>query len=135
MYNIIETAAPLTIAEREYAIGPTVQFTQFTSCIGILSKIKGQDNLIGIHLSIFDQHDNKFEVQTAEKVQQLLQINNCDESTTIIIGQISAWERSNNVPFKSLIYLLNVPEERQYSLDDGNYGGTIDEGTIGLTYG
>jgi precorrin-3B methylase len=135
MYTLTQTAAPLAIEEREYAIGPTVQFTQFTSCIGILSKIKGQDNLIGIHLSIFDRQNNKFNIVTAAQVRELLEINNCDESTTKIIGHIGAWERSNGFALDRLITLLGVPEERQYRFGDGSYGGHIEnDGTIEIDF-
>jgi precorrin-3B methylase len=135
MYHLTQTAAPLTIQEAEYAIAPTVQFTQFTSCIGILSKIRGQDNLIGIHLVIHDQQDNKFNIVTAAQVRELLEIHNCDQSTTKIIGQIRVWRDSNEKAFERLVDLLDVPEERQYPLDDGSYGGTIEDGEIELTFG
>jgi hypothetical protein len=33
-YTIRETTNPLEIEEREYASGPEIKFTKFTSCIG-----------------------------------------------------------------------------------------------------
>lgn len=135
MYHLTQTGAPLTIEEAEYAIGETVQFTKFTSCIGILSKIKGQQNLMGIHLVIVDQGGNKFNIVTAAQVRELLEIENCDQSTTAIIGQISAWKASIRPAFERLVDLLDVPEERQYQLGDGSYGGKIGEnGTIEISY-
>ena len=134
MYTLTETGAPLTVGEREYAIGPTIKFTQFTSCIGILSKTEFLNTLLGIHLSIYDQQNNKFNIVTAAQVRELLEINSCDQTTTIVIGHIGAWERSNEVAYGRLIDLLGVPEERQYRFGDGSYGGHVENGQIEIDY-
>jgi hypothetical protein len=37
-YKLSQAADPQAIAEREYASAPEIQFTEFTSCIGVIAK-------------------------------------------------------------------------------------------------
>ena len=57
-YELFPANDELKIAEQEYASGPKIKFTAFTSCIGVIAK-EGA-TLTGVHLVMVDRKDKYF---------------------------------------------------------------------------
>lgn len=133
-YTINPTRNPLAIAERQSAQAldvppseegetrPTVQFTTFTSCIGIVARNRAATSVIGVHLAIFDG-DTRF---TAADVPIVIaSLGDYDPSKVIVFGQISAWQASVGPAYDAL--LAELPQSQQHRFGDGQYGAGINE--------
>lgn len=131
-YVLAQAANNMAIAECEWGNAGTIQFTRFTSCVGVLAKVAGADNVIGIHLVMVDANGNTFGAADVPLVTQVLTAQGYDNTTCMIIGQIAYWTQSNNAAYTALVNALNNPDT--FQLDDGVYGATITEGAIELTY-
>ena len=132
-YTLNQAANSMAIAEREWGVGQTIQFTHFTSCIGVLAKVKGQNEVIGVHLVLIDNQSNPFTAEVVTLINSVLTSRNYDPATVIIIGQIAYWEKSATVPYQTLLNTL--PPVSTYQLGDGTYGATVNTaGQIELTY-
>ncbi|RDZ26592.1 hypothetical protein [Lysobacter silvisoli] len=135
-YTINAGANALAIAEREWAAAanvaavngdtqPTIQFTAFTSCIGIAARNVAATQVIGIHLSIYDGN-TIFTAADVPNVIAILTAQNYDANNVFIIGQTSAWEASVNAAYAALVAAL--PNAQIYTLGDGTYGAGISAG-------
>lgn len=122
-YTLTETDDPNAIAECQYGQASAVMFTKFTSCIGILAKVTGAQEVIGIHLVMVDAEGNTFGEADVPQVINVLSGRNYDPADVLIIGQISAWERSAAAAYQKLIETL--PPRDKFPLGDGVYGGEI----------
>lgn len=131
-YTLTQAADNMAIAECQWGCAGTLQFTKFTSCIGVLAKVAGADRVIGIHLVMVDANGNTFSAGDVDLVTTVLTDQGYDNTTCTIIGQITYWTQSNNAAYTALFNALNNPAT--YQLADGVYGATISGGAIELTY-
>lgn len=131
-YVLTQAANVMAIDECEFGTAGTIQFTKFTSCIGILAKVTGANQVIGIHLVLINTAGDQFSMADVLHVQQRLTALNYDNTTCMIIGQVAVWERSNQQAYNALVAGLNNP--KIYPFGDGVYGATISGGAIEITY-
>ncbi|WP_114392041.1 hypothetical protein [Oleisolibacter albus] len=131
-YILTPAQDTMAIAEREFGTSsPQVQFTLFTSCIGVLSLRNGA--VTGVHLSITAEDGTLFDDAAANQVAQI--IGQWDQIK--VIGRIDYWENPANgvtAAFNNMLQLLGVPPDNLYQLADGIYGGEDDGGTLEITY-
>jgi len=80
------------IKECEYGVAETIQFTKFTSCIGVIAKVKDRSEVIGIHLVLIDPSDNPFSEDDVPTVKNVLKSYGIDKAKTKVIGQIDFWK-------------------------------------------
>ena len=133
-YTIYPARNPLAIAERQSAQAPdvplsgegetqpTVRFTAFTWCIGIVARNQKATSVIGVHLALFDG-DSPF---TATDVPTVITaLGPYNPGTVIVFGKISVWETSVPDAYTALIAAL--PGANQLAFDDGTYGAGINE--------
>lgn len=134
-YHIVQAPDVLAIPEEQFGVAQTIQFTKFTSCIGVLAKVKGANQVIGIHLVMVGL-DGSFNDGGVNAVMAVLNANNYDPTTAIILGQIAYWQTPSNGVSASYQQLVNQLRPVQtYQLADGYYGATVDaNGDIELTY-
>ncbi|MBP2294993.1 hypothetical protein [Azospirillum rugosum] len=131
-YTIQATNAVMAISEREYGTAQRIQFTQFTSCIGVLGVVNGEAR--GVHLSISDQNQDLFDAQAVEQVVALFP----GAEQIKIIGQIALWTNPDNrvsAAYDQMVQELNVAQDQIYPMSDGVYGAEISEGELQLTFG
>ncbi|MEH6418240.1 hypothetical protein, partial [Pseudomonas sp. CGJS7] len=128
-YTIVQTNNPLAIAECQWAsanavpvqqgqIQPTVKFTTFTSCIGIIGASANGAQAIGIHLVMVDGNDNAFTVADVPTVTALMAgfgQNVC------IVGQVALWEDNVPAAYTALAQALGNPPT--FDRGDGRYAG------------
>ena len=131
-YVLNPAANAMAIGECEWGTAGTIQFTKFTSCVGVLAKVVGANNVIGIHLVMVDGNGNTFSAADVALVTNVLTAQNYDNTTCMIIGQIAYWTESNNAAYTALFNALNNPATYQFG--DGVYGATIAGGAIEITY-
>jgi hypothetical protein len=131
-YVLAQAANNMAIAECEWGNAGTIQFTRFTSCLGVLAKVAGANNVIGIHLVMVDGNGNTFSAADVPTVTAVLAAQGYDNTTCMIIGQIAYWTRSNGAAYTALLNALNNPQTYQFG--DGVYGATIAAGAIEITY-
>lgn len=105
---------------------PTVQFSAFTSCIGICARNAAGTQVIGIHLSAIDQDGTPFAVADVATVVGILTNWGYDPTSTFVIGLIDIWQSDPTLApaYGALLAALNGPQ--QYPRDDGVYGAGID---------
>jgi len=128
---------PLAIPERYWAgaqgVPPngnqlidSVRFTPFSSCIGILaSSSEGEDTqVVGIHLSILDQHGNLFDDGAVAQVMQVLQDF---PDNRWIVGQTTIWEDEQAVSAAYQNLVNQIGEANYLSGDDGTYSGALNQ--------
>ena len=139
-YQIDPCATPLAIPERCWAANanvapngdgdtqPTVQFTAFTSCIGICARDNTGAQVIGIHLSVRDQDGALFAAGDVATVTAILQNWNYDIDTVIVLGQISVWQASVPVAYQALLDALGDPPT--YPFADGQYGAGLNQDNV-----
>ncbi|MGO4261390.1 hypothetical protein [Lysobacter sp. TAB13] len=128
-YQINYTNQPLAIAECQYGsanavpplqgqqIQPTVKFTNFTSCIGVIGASNNGAQAIGIHLVIVDGAGNVFSAADVPTVTALLvgfQQNLC------IVGQVGVWQDNVGAAYAALAQALGNPPILDNG--DGLYG-------------
>lgn len=123
-YTLTQAANVQAIAECEYGTAQSIMFTKFTSCLGILAKVQGQDQVIGIHLVLVDSNSNTFGAGDVATVTGVLAGQNYDPATVIIIGKISFWEASAGPAYNALVTALQPTATYQFA--DGTYGAQID---------
>ncbi|MBX2830108.1 MAG: hypothetical protein KTR23_02845 [Rhodospirillales bacterium] len=104
------------IAEREWASDDAIMFTKFTSCIGLMG-IK-DSKVIAVHLSLRDT-DNLVTDDDVDAAIALLD----GAANPVVIGAISVWKKSVSDVYDHLVSELSPIKE--YSLDDGIYGGSV----------
>ncbi|MGO1002847.1 hypothetical protein [Lysobacter sp. CA196] len=130
-YQIFQCNTPLNIRECEWAsaqaippvngqVVPTVQFGNFTSCIGIVASNVDATQVIGIHLVMMNDQDEPFTAADVPTVTALLA--NFPENQSIV-GQIALWEDNVGPAFAALVAAL--PNAGQSDQGDGTYGAGL----------
>lgn len=136
-YTLNPAANAMAIAEREYGSAQNaIQFTAFTSCIGVVSMT---GNVItGVHLSISDQNGQLFTDATVPLVMAAL---GADYTDAFIIGRIAFWENPENgvsQAYDKLVQQVRAGAQLQnfntYPLGDGTYGADIQQGRLSPTF-
>jgi hypothetical protein len=123
-----QAANVMVIEEREWGTGQPIQFTKFTSCIGVLAKVAGQNQVIGIHLSILDENGNVFTAAVVPQITGVLAGQGYDNTTCQIFGMIDIWENELPAAYGALVAALNNPVQAQR--EDGTYQVAIVNGAI-----
>jgi len=138
-YQIEPCTTPLEIPERRWSANanvapvgdetqPTVQFSAFSSCIGICARNNDGTEVIGIHLSVADQDGTLFASDDVATVTAILQDWNYDIDTVIVLGQISVWEASAPAAYQALLDALGDPQT--YPFANGQYGAGLNDGDV-----
>lgn len=133
-YTIEFSNTPLAIPERTWAQAdnvppvdgdtqPSVQFTAFSSCIGICARNQAGARVIGIHLSVADGEGDLFAVNDVPQVSEILQSWGYDPATVFVIGQVAVWQESIPAAYQALLTSLGQPQV--YSYGDGQYGAGL----------
>ncbi|MBE0360598.1 MULTISPECIES: hypothetical protein [Pseudoalteromonas] len=113
-YSFKDAANAMVIKEMECGEGIRVQFTPFSSCLGVVSR-KG-DLLTGIHLVEVDIQ-GQFNDEKANAVKD--KINGCDE--WFFVGFVTDWASGNTKDQVDII--KTVPKQKNsVNLGDGVYG-------------
>lgn len=138
-YAFTAAANPMVINEQEYGIAQSIQFTTFTSCIGVVAKIMGQDQLIGFHLVIVGTGDTRFDDTAANRIVTIANANNYDPNSPVyIIGGISNWTSDSNHVSGAYNTLIQAIKPNgavtNFQYGDGIFGTTINQGAMELTY-
>jgi hypothetical protein len=110
----------MAIAEQQYGTAATVQFTQFTSCIGLLGYNGGQ--VTGVHLVMVSNDDTVFDNQAADLAVQALGVY----TSVVVIGETDLWEANVGAAYNYLLGLLN--NSVIIETGDGIYGGRVENG-------
>ncbi|MFK3648465.1 hypothetical protein ACI2IY_08480 [Lysobacter enzymogenes] len=111
----------------------TIQFTPFTSCIGVCARNDAGSRIIGIHLSVADDQGNVFAVNDVPTVAQILASWGYNPASVFVIGQIAVWQESVPQAYQALLATLGNPPV--YSYGDGQYGAGLDtNGALVPTY-
>lgn len=111
----------LMIREQEYATGPKVRFTNFTSCIGIV--VKNGASLTGVHLVMDSLDDNSMFGE--EGVTNVIQVLGVRYEKGVIVGFTGSWSR---IPaYTSLKQKLPNLTEDQREYPGYRWGAEIDE--------
>lgn len=131
MYELTEAADLHCIEEREWGIGSEIKFGTFTSCIGVVSKVRFSSDVIGVHLAIEDSMGNQATPMDMNHVWYFLEEHNWDRSSTKVIGCINVWKASNRAAWDRLMYCLEGADE--YPLGEGTYGARASGGGVELT--
>lgn len=126
-YPLNPANQPLAIEEYEYGsnaavpmlngqVVPTVKFTTFTSCIGIIAASDNGAEAIGIHLVMLDPDGVPFSAADVPAVVALLA---GFPQNVCITGQIGMWE--DNIPgaYAALAQALGNPPT--FDRGDGRY--------------
>jgi hypothetical protein len=133
-YNLKVTANSLDISEREIGSNDEIRFSSFTSCIGIIGyqidEFTGP-SVLGIHLGMYSDEKELFDISVAQKVIQLL--TDCQE--TVIVGCVTMWSKDNVKlagPYASIITALGKQGKKTVEINtgDGKYGGKLKENGI-----
>lgn len=130
-YQIDRCFTPLNIGECEWASAqailpvngqpvPTVQFGNFTSCIGIVASNTDATEVIGIHLVMINDQDQPFTAADVPTVTALLAGFPENQS---IVGQIALWQ--DNVPDAFAALVDALPNAGQSDQGDGTYGAGL----------
>lgn len=138
-YQIEPCTTPLAIPERRWSANanvapvgdetqPSVQFTAFSSCIGICARNNDGTEVIGIHLSLYDRDGTLFASADVATVTTILQDWNYDIDTVIVLGQTSAWQASAPQAYQDLLAALDNPDV--YPFGDGQYGAGLNDGDV-----
>jgi len=119
-YTLSDASDPKAIKEKEVGTGRTIQFTTFTSCIGVIGK-KSDGTLVGIHLVRIGSDDKAFQKSDAQTVKDRLS----GLSDITIIGQTEFWEQELLDEIGGLVVSDNK---------DGSFSATTDKsGKIVIT--
>jgi hypothetical protein len=130
-YTLSPAGNAMAIGEREYANAAAIQFTTFTSCIGVIAN-KGA-TLTAVHLVMTDG-TSKFRSLEAVDVHTII-----GTATQVsIIGCVGLWRNQENgvrIGFEKLVSKYqNLGIVNLYPLASGTYGAQINAGNIELTF-
>lgn len=131
-YTLQQAVNPELIMERQWGQSPTIMFNDSSECIGVLARNSGESQVIGIHLSMYDDDgDELFSQEDVGTVVGVLTANGYDATSVIIIGRIASWSQMAGSGFDALMNTLKPVTTRE--LPDGIYGAKIDgKGNIQL---
>ena len=134
-YTISKTTNPLKINEQEYASGPEIKFTAFTSCIGVIAK-KGTE-LTAIHLVIVAKDGSTF---CANDVPEVVNLLPKTPDAVTIFGCIDVWNnpangKELNAAFQKLTGELKTAKKHQQPEKElCTYGAKIDGNDIKIIF-
>jgi hypothetical protein len=123
-YSFKCTQNATAIEEQKYAIGQEVRFTKFTSCLGVIAQ-QGS-SLIGVHLVIVSDEGEVFNDTVTDVLADLLK----SYEVKTVIGKTDFWQGSISDAYSYLLRRLGNPP--RVSVDDGVYGGKLNEGKLQL---
>ncbi|GGA24122.1 hypothetical protein [Okeania sp. KiyG1] len=86
-YNFRQAENAMIIKEMEYGTGERIQFSPFSSCLGVVGRTG--TNVTGIHLVEYDREGVRFNEEMATAVKTKL--NGCAE--WIFMGFVDDWLR------------------------------------------
>ncbi|QNH21795.1 hypothetical protein HEP73_02723 [Xanthomonas sp. GW] len=130
-YQFEQASSPQQIAERQFAsvsleAGPTtgtlLQFTPFTSCIGVA--VNNNGILIGVHLSLFGADGTPFSAESVDEVMRLTGKDQQPGAPCIVFGQTAYWE--NSLPAAYQLLLQQLQPNEVYALADLTPGIGVD---------
>lgn len=138
-YTIEFCNTPLAIPERRWGAAdnvpaqgadtqPTVQFTAFSSCIGICARNENGSKVVGVHLSVLDGAGHPFAASDAATVVAILRGWGYDRLTAFVIGQTSVWQATAPAAYQALLTALGQP--KVYSYGDGRYGAGLNQANV-----
>lgn len=129
-YRLVRATSSEEIAERQWAVGPNLTFTTFTSCIGVIA-VCGQKNLIGIHLVLTymdGDGEHQFAVEDVAHIVGILRENGYDRDTVVIAGCLGYWANSGadsiRKAYDSLVASLPCRKTHRY-LGAGIWGASF----------
>jgi hypothetical protein len=122
-YTLSQAANSMAIAEYEYAAGAAIQFTAFNSCAGLVAKVLGGGQVLGVHLVAVtnDPAGGAFSAADGATVLARLASLNYDPNSVTIIGQ---WNCFTSVALAALGPATFEPAEQ------GTFGATLVNGDI-----
>lgn len=109
------------IAELEWGSAPSIGFTFFDSCLGLLGR-SGND-VIGVHLVMVASR--VFDDEAAALAASV--VLGCNE--VAVIGNVSLWEDNVPGPFQAMGRLIGA-WRRMTDRGRGTYGGRVNGGRI-----
>lgn len=107
-YTLKPAADPHYVEEREYASGTSLDFAPISSCVGIVSRLRGQNQVIGVHLGLLSPSGEPFTRTNALQVALILQAQGADLSTTRVFGETDFWV---GMAYDALLSALGNPQE------------------------
>jgi hypothetical protein len=129
-YILNNAPDPMAIAEREIGVAAEIQFTAFTSCIGVVVLLNG--NLTAVHLALTAADGGAFDAAAANVVLAALPAG---YTSSIVIGSIPYWENpANGAAVGYAALTAGLINSTLYPLADGTYGAEIDGGVITPTF-
>lgn len=149
-YQIDEASDAEKIKECEYARAARINFTPFTSCIGVIAKHAGEEKITAIHLVLVKSKDvpdpnapNKLINEEAKFDKQAVGYTiSClpkEWKTAAIVGQTRIWEEGGGSDeikkaYQRLKQILNKPIIIPTKNEDGavTYRAEIAGGTMKL---
>jgi hypothetical protein len=123
-YTLNQAPDVMNIAECQYGVSEVIQFTKFTSCIGVFAKVKNETKVIGIHLVMVNDASDEFTEKSVKEVVRVLNEQDYDAAKVIIIGRIDYWKTSVEVAYSALV--KEIKPTKEFSFGDGVYGATVD---------
>jgi hypothetical protein len=138
-YTISKATDPLNINEQEYASGPKIKFTAFTSCIGVIAKEGG--TLTAVHLVMIGRDGEPFGADAKDVPLVISKLPKSADAITIF-GCIDFWRDSESrVVQKAFEQLAGTLKEKKVGLyhqstrKEGTYGAEIgNAGEIKITF-
>ncbi|NEO76301.1 hypothetical protein [Moorena sp. SIO4G3] len=112
----------LTVGERKWGDSVEINFGAMTSCIGIIGRRNGENQIRAIHLSVVDKDGTPVYDQASGVKGQVENIMSQAESMRACIGQTAVWNNDDNRQlagfFINLMQTLEI--DTWVPLNDGN---------------
>lgn len=125
-FEIAQTMMTDRIAELQWGEDPTIGFTYFDSCLGLLGR-DGND-VIGVHLVMVA--DRPFDDEAAALAASV--VISCNEIA--VIGNVQLWRDNVPGPFAAMTRLLGGACRLMTDRGRGTYGGRINGGRIQYSF-
>ena len=125
--HLRRAASSVNIPEMSYGFGRTIQFSPFTSCLGVVSTANTDKELIGIHLGLF-QGNTPTAVEDMYWVESLLRWSGYNRQKVFLVGLLDWWPQEI---LNRLHTLGSSVTERKGG--DGNYRAYLSQGKIRIT--
>jgi hypothetical protein len=124
-YTLSQAANSMAIAEYEYATGAAIQFTAFNSCAGVVAKVAGGGQVVGVHLVAVtnDPAGGDFSAADGATVMATLLNLNYDPASVTIIGQWNCF---------TMEALAAIGPATFEPAEQGTFGATLGNGGIVL---
>lgn len=121
-FELTQTMLNQQIAELQWASAPTVGFTYFDSCLGLLGR-DGND-VIGVHLVMVA--DRVFDDEAAALAASV--VLSCSE--VAVVGNVQLWRDNVPGPFQTMARLIGGAWRPMADRGRGTYGGRINAGRV-----